>query len=404
MQVAQSWSRHIARQAASFAPRPTFIHPRQAAQRIRVGYLSNDFKDHAVAHQVRGMLAKHDRRNFEIFGYAINPDDGTCYRQLLSDACDHFKDIHQLPDIESARLIHEDGIHILVDMAGHSRNNRLGIAALRPAPIQVSYLGFLGTTGATFIDYILADDVVIPPDHTTCYSEKVAYLPYCYQANDDQLPIAQRNYKRSEFNLPNKGVVYCSFNQPYKIDKQLFTVWLNVLRQVDGSVLWLVERSPLAQKNLCLAAEKAHVDSTRIIFTGFMPLEDNLARLQLADLVLDTQMYNGGATTSNALWAGVPVLTILGSHWASRMSASALNAVDLPQLIAKDLDDYGCKAVELALNPVKLATINRQLWRQRSSAPLFDTALFTRHMEKAFTHMWHRYLNGLEPASFKVQP
>lgn len=404
MRVAQSWSRQIARQAATLAPQPTIEYPRQSVQRIRIGYLSNDFKDHAVAHQIRGMLERHDRRNFEIFGYAINPDDGTRYRRLLSDACDDFRDVHQLSDMEVARQIREDDIHILVDMAGHSRNNRLGIAALRPAPIQASYLGFLGTTGATFIDYILADDVVIPPDHIACYTEKVVYLPHCYQVNDDRLPIAQRNYTRSKFNLPNKGVVYCSFNQPYKIDEKLFTIWLNILKQVDGSVLWLVERSPLARKNLCRAAEKANVDPTRLVFTGFMPLEDNLARLQLADLVLDTRTYNGGATTSNALWAGVPVLTVLGNHWVSRMSASALKAVGLPKLIAEDLEDYGRRAVELALNPLKLSAIRRRLWQQRSAAPLFDTPLFTCHIEQAFTHMWHRHVSGLKPASFKVQP
>lgn len=402
LKVAQSWSSHIARHAAAIAPQPVFEHLRQAVQRIRVGYLSNDFRDHAVAHQIRGMLEKHDRRNFEIFGYATNPDDGTRYRRRLFNACDHSREIHHLSDLAAAKQIHDDGIRILVDMSGHSRNNRLGIAALRPAPIQASYLGFLGTTGAQFIDYVFADAVVLPKEHAAFYSEKVVYLPHCYQANDDQIPMAQRNYERSQFDLPNEGFVYCSFNQPYKIDQLTFGLWLKILKQVDGSVLWLVERSPLARRNLCRAAEMARVDPKRLVFTGFMPLEDNLARLQLADLVLDTRIYNGGATTSNALWAGVPVLTLPGDHWVSRMSASALVALGLPELIANNLEDYGRKAVELASDPARLTALRQRLRRRRSTAPLFDTRRFTHHIEKAYNHMWQRHLDGLKPASFEV--
>lgn len=404
LKVAQSWSDQIARHAAAMAPHPVFEHLRQDARRIRIGYLSNDFRDHAVAHQIRGMLEKHDRGKFEIFGYATNPDDGTAYRRRLSNACDHFRQIHDCSDLAAARKIHEDGIHILVDMSGHSRNNRLGIAALRPAPIQSSYLGFLGTTGARFMDYVFADAVVLPEAHAAFYSENVVYLPHCYQVNDDRIPVARRNYERSQFDLPNEGFVYCSFNQPYKIDAVTFGQWLKILEQVDGSVLWLVERSPLARNNLCRAAETARVDPKRLVFTGFLPLEDNLARLQLADLVLDTRTYNGGATTSNALWAGVPVLTLPGGHWVSRMSASALTALGLPELIANDLEDYGRKAVELASAPAKLTALRRRLGHRRSTAPLFDTRLFTHHIEKAYTHMWHRHLDGLKPASFKVEP
>jgi protein O-GlcNAc transferase len=404
MKVAQSWSNQIARHATAIAPQQLYNHLRKAAQRIRIGYLSNDFRDHAVAHQIRGMFEKHDRQQFEIYGYATNPDDGTAYRKLLSKACDHFREIHNLSDLAAAKQIHEDGIHILVDMSGHSRNNRLGIAALRPAPIQASYLGFLSTTGANFIDYVFADAIVLPKAHAAFYSEKIVYLPHSYQANDDMIPIARRKYERSQFDLPEKGFVYCSFNQPYKIDERTFGLWLNILQRVDGSVLWLVERSPLARRNLCRAAELAHVDSNRLVFTGFMHLEDNLARLKLADLVLDTRIYNGGATTSNALWAGVPVLTLPGNHWVSRMSTSALMAMGLPELIAKDMEDYRRIAIELALAPDKLKAMRQRVGQRRATAPLFDTRLFTRHIEKAYNHMWYRYLDGLKPASFKVEP
>lgn len=402
--VAQSWSRHVAQQVAAFAPQTSFAHIPSPHQPIRIGYLSNDFKDHAVAHQIRGLLEKHDRRQFEIFGYALNPDDGTPYRQRLSRVCDHFRELHQMSDPAAAQIIHGDHIQILVDLAGHSRNNRMGIAALRPAPIQVSYLGFLGTTGADFIDYVIADAVVVPEGDKRFYAEKVVHLPHCYQANDDQLPIAQHPYQRHELKLPDKGFIYCSFNQPYKIDAALFHTWLKILKQVDGSILWLVERSPLAKANLRRAAEKAQVNPDRLVFAGFLPLERNLARLQLADLVLDTRIYNGGATTANALWAGVPVLTILGNNWVSRMSASALAALDLPELITEDLNTYAQKAVRLAKNRSAMEALRNKLRAQRHTAPLFNTTLFTRHMEKAYTLMLERYEKNLAPESFSVHP
>jgi predicted O-linked N-acetylglucosamine transferase (SPINDLY family) len=404
MRIACSWSHHILQQAEKVYPRPNFTRQAKAGGRIRLGYLSSDYKDHAVAHQIRGIFENHDRRQFEVFGYACNPDDGTPYRQKLAGACDHFREVHFLSNFAVARQIHEDGIHILIDMSGHSRDNRLAVAALRPAPVQVSYLGFLSTTGAPFIDYVIADPLVVPDQHAVFYTEKVAYLPHCYQANDDRMPIERRQYGKSHWHLPDEAFVFCSFNQPYKIDANLFQTWMAILKRVDHSVLWLVERSPVAKEKLQRAAGKADVDPERLVFAGFVPLEQNLARLQLADLVLDTLIYNGGATTSNALWAGVPVLTTLGNHWVSRMSASALHAIGLPELIARDVEDYGAKAVELALNPPKLSAVRERLRHQRLTAPLFDTPLFTRHMEKAFIHMWHRQVNGLAPASFKVQP
>ena len=193
------------------------------------------------------MLTAHDRNKFEVFGYACNPEDGTRYRRLLSEACDQFRDVHALTEVQAAQRIHQDGIHILVDLSGHSKANRMAITALRPAPVQVSYLGFLSSTGADFIDYVIADEVVVPEHHLPYYSEKVIYLPHCYQVNDDRMPIAERTYRRSECNLPEDGVVYCCFNQPYKIDQQLFNTWMRILKQVDGSVLWLLERSALAR-------------------------------------------------------------------------------------------------------------------------------------------------------------
>jgi len=402
--VARSWSRHIAQETVHLPDRPIFRHSRNLTSRLRVGYLSSDFKDHAVAHQIRGMLAAHNRQDFEIFGYMANPDDGTRYRQLLIEACDQTRDIHGLSPVAAARKIYEDGIHILVEMSGYSKDSLMPIASMRPAPLQISYLGFLGSTGADYIDYTLADVVVVPPEHTIHYSEKVIHLPHCYQANDDMQAISNRSVGRKDYNLPSDSFVYCSFNQPYKIDADLFDAWMRILKKVDSSVLWLIERSPLAKHNLKRAAIEAGVDPARLIFTGFVPLEENLARLRLADLVLDTLQYNGGATTSNALWAGVPVLTVLGTHWVSRMTASALHAIGMPELISPDRQTYEHMAIDLASHPGKRKALRRKLSIQRQCAPLFDTQLFTRHVEFAYRHIWKQYATGRKPLSFAVPP
>ena len=402
--VARSWSRHIALNTPPGPPGQAVYHIAEPSDRIRVGYLSSDYKDHAVAYQIRGLFEHHDRSKFEIFGYACNPDDGTAYRQRLARACDHFRDVHALDNRSIVRQIRADGIHILVDMAGHSKDNRLAVAAARPAPVQVSYLGFLGTTGADFMDYVLADSIVVPMEHAAYFTEKIVHLPHCYQANDDQMPISGQPQNRKQWGLAEQSFVYCSFNQPYKIDRNLFSVWMQILKRVEHGVLWLVERGESAGINLRRAAEQAGVDPARLIFTGFVPLDQNLARLQMADLVLDTLIYNGGATTANALWAGVPVLSVLGRHWVSRMSASALHAVGLPELIAKDSDQYRDMAVELALNPRKLDHFRQRLQTRRTLSPLFNTSQFTRHVESAYCHMWDRYGRGQAPASFRVEP
>jgi protein O-GlcNAc transferase len=403
-EVARSWSRRISVETSGRNDFPRFRHLPRPASKLRIGYLSSDFKDHAVAHQIRGMLAAHDRTAFEIFGYANNPDDGSAYRRFLSQACDQFTDIHAVSDIQAARKIFEDRIHILVDLSGHSRGGRQKIAAMHPAPIQVNYLGFLGTSGADFFDYTLADDIVIPAHHLQYYSEKIVYLPHCYQANDDRLPIAPRDFQRSELGLPEKGTVFCSFNQPYKIDAQLFDAWMHILKQTADSVLWLIEQNKLARLNLCRAAHRAKVDPSRLVFAGALSIDLHLARLKLADLALDTRTYNGGATTSNALWAGVPILTILGNHWVSRMSASALHAVGLTELVTHSIDEYQEMAVYLASFPDRLLALRQKLAQQRRKWPLFDTQAFTRDLENAYRTMWQRHKEGLQPISFSVRP
>jgi predicted O-linked N-acetylglucosamine transferase (SPINDLY family) len=402
--VAQSWSRRWTGLANKMGSELNSTYGHSNSGTIRVGYISSDFKDHAVAYQIRGILEKHNRKRFEIFGYACNPDDGSPYRRLLADACDHFHDVHRQSNLSIAKQIQKDGIQVFVDMSGHSKGNRLGIAALRPAPVQVSYLGFLSSTGADFIDYVLADKIVLPEAQVQYYSEKVVYLPHCYQANDDRISISRQPQSRKQWGLPAQGTVYCCFNQPYKIDHTIFAVWMRILKRVENSVLWLVKRTSLACENLRREAVHAGVDPNRLIFTGFVPMDINLARLQLADLVLDTKIYNGGATTANALWAGVPLITNPGRHWVSRMSASALYAMGLKELVADDLVAYETLAVELGLQPARLNAIRNKLAEQRRSTPLFDTELFCRHMESAYETMWKQWQSGLPPTSFTVSP
>jgi protein O-GlcNAc transferase len=401
LSVARSWSRHHTQAQPCRAHPVSFQYLNRNPDPMRIGYLSGDFKDHAVAYQIRGLLERHDRDRFEIYGYACNPDNGSPYRRKLVSGCDHFMDVHQWSNDAVAKQIHEDKIQILVDLSGHSKDNRLGIAAERPAPVQVSYLGFLGTTGADFIDYVLADQVVIPDEHRAFYSEKIVYLPH-YQTNDDGLSMPENKPDRRKWGLPPSAFVFCSFNQPYKIDAQLFKSWMAILKRVDNSVLWLVERDAHAVENLRHAAEKINVDPSRLIFTGFVPMDENLSRLQLADLALDTVKYNGGATTANALWSGVPVVTVLGNHWVSRMSASALQCMGLPELIAKDLGDYEQLAVALASNPDRLTSIRHRLQRLRSTSPLFNTTAFARRVESAYAAMWERHNQGLTPETFHV--
>lgn len=404
LSVARAWSNAAAKSAKRSTPTPTFTHPsRFEGHRIRIGYLSADFKNHAMAHHILGLLREHDRSRFEVYGYAANADDGSKYRAAIAGACDHFRPIYGLNDRQAAENIYQDRIHILVDLAGHTQGNRMPVLALRPAPIIVGYLGFLGSTGADFIDYFISDRVVTPPDHASFYTEKLVFLPHCYQINDNQLPVADTVYDRKSMGLPENGFVFCCFNRPGKINSNTFDAWMHILKQVPGSVLWLYDRYTTANKNLRKAASNRGVDPDRLVFSTGLALEQHLARLKLADLALDTFTYNGGATTSNALWAGVPLVALLGTHLVSRMAASALMAVGLDALVAKTPDEYCRLAVDLALNPRRTKKFRDHLANNKDRCQLFNTPLFTRHMEQAFRMMWARFNDNRPPTSFSVQ-
>jgi protein O-GlcNAc transferase len=402
--VARAWSRAAMEKSRNLSAGPVFVHrPAPHNGPIRIGYLSGDFKEHAIAHHIRGLLRLHDRSRFRIHGYAANPTDGSRYRDQLAWACDHFTPIDTLDDRRAAEKIQDDGIHILVDLSGHTQGNRMPVLALRPAPVQVGYLGFLGTSGAEFIDYFITDRVATPAHHVQYYSEKLVYLPHCYQVNDDTLAIGEQKYCREDMGLPEDGVAFCCFNQPYKINRPTFDAWLRILKQVPRSVLWLMDHNRSANQNMRRAASAAGIDDRRLVFSPPVRIDFHLARLQLADLALDTFPYNGGATTANALWAGVPLLALMGTHLVSRMSASALMAVGLPELVVSTPEDYCAKAVELALDKTVREAVRSRLAVNRTRAPLFDTRLFTRHLEAAYEIMVARFNSGRAPASFAVE-
>ncbi len=368
----------------SFHRRPDH---QQEPEMLKIAYLSGDFRDHPVAHNLVGMFTRHNRKRFQVSAYSFGPDDDSGYQARIAAGCDHFIDISHLNDRDAARRIHEDGIDILIELMGHTRNNRLTICAFRPAPVQISYLGYPGTTGADFIDYLIADPIVIPPEQKQFYSEKILYLPNCFMLAD-RPDIAPRPSRR-ECGLPENGTIFASFNNAYKIEPVMFDIWMRILKDVPKSVLWLRPGSRLMQENLRREAANRGVAPERLIFATWAKTKAaHLARLQLADLVLDTRIYNGHTTTLDALWAGVPVVTVPGGHFASRVSASQLHAIGLEKLICNDLEGYHRLAVELARNPARLQDLKKQLAQNRKHYPLFDTETTVRNLELAYLQAW----------------
>jgi protein O-GlcNAc transferase len=371
--------------------------------RIRVAYVSTDFRAHAVAHLIAELIERHDRSRFEIVGLSIGTNDSSTMRERLARAFDKFVDVSDRSDQEVADLIRNMEIDIAVDLNGFTDGAKTGVFALRPAGIQVNYLGYPGTMGAPFIDYIIADPWVIPRDQEGAYSERIVRVPDSYQANDSTKRIADATPSRSDAGLPETGFVFCSFNNSFKLTPTVFDVWMRLLRTVEGSVLWLLEGSDAVPRNLHQEAQNRGIDPGRLVFAPRRKLEDHLARHRLADLFLDTLPYNAHTTASDALWAGLPVVTCLGSTFAGRVAASLLNAVGLPELITHSLADYEALALDLARHSDRLASIKSKLIRNRASAPLFDTSRYARHIESAYVTMWERHQRGEPPVSFSVE-
>jgi FkbM family methyltransferase len=371
--------------------------------KVRVAYLSTDFRDHVVADVIAGCLEHHDKTRFEITGVSLGPDDGSTMRRRIEIAFDRFVDVQKMRDVEVAAMLRELEIDIAIDLNGYSGEKRTGILACRPAPVQVNYLGFPGTMNAPFMDYIIADKLIIPAEHQIHYSEKVAYLPHTYFPTDRTRPIAEITPSRAEAGLPESGFVFACHNAPHKITPELFDVWMRLLHAVEGSVLWLKSMPPQVVANLGREAQVRGIVPGRLVFAPRVPKgSDHLARLRLADVFLDTQPYNAHATASDALWAGLPVITCAGGSFPSRVAASLLHAAGLPELVTTSLAEYEELARTLAQDPQKLALLKAKLLRNRDTEPLFDTAGFARHLEAAYAAMWKRQQAGLPPATFAV--
>jgi predicted O-linked N-acetylglucosamine transferase (SPINDLY family) len=376
---------------------------RYAHARIRVAYASADLRDHPVAYLAAGLFARHDRSRFEVFAISFGDDTPGEMRAGMKRSFDRFIDAHLLSDREVACMIRDLEIDITVDLNGFTDGSRPTVFAQRPAPVHVNYLGYAGTLGQAYCDYIIADRFVIPAAAAAHYVEQVAYLPDCFMVNDAGRKITPRTPSRAEAGLPARGVVFCCFNNSFKITPDVFDVWMRLLDAVPDSVLWLSAANPATVANLRRAAERRGVAPDRLIFASRVPLNaDHLARLRLADLFLDTFHYNAHATAADALWAGVPVLTCPGSTFASRVAGSLLGAVGLPELIAASPADYEALGLRLARDPARLAALRQKLAHNRDRYPLFDTDRFVRHLEAAYTIMWQRAERGDPPRSFTV--
>jgi predicted O-linked N-acetylglucosamine transferase (SPINDLY family) len=374
-----------------------------ARKRLRLGYVSADFHSHPTMHLMRSFFALHDRARFEVFAYSIGPDDGSDYRRGVLRSVDRFIDIRAEKAIASAARMRRDGIDILIDLKGYTHEARPEIFALRPAPLQVAWLGYPASTGRGLNDYVIVDRVVAPAELAGDYGEKLAWMPNSYQVNDYRQPIADVSPGRAALGLPTAGFVYACFNKVYKIEPPLFSAWMRILGRVPGSVLWLYSGSSAARANLASAAERAGIDPVRLVFGETLPKPQHLARLAQADLFLDTYTVNAHTSASDALWAGVPVLTCPGDTFAARVGASLVAAAGLPQLACPTKEDYENAAVRLAHAPAELSAMRRTL-AARERLALFDTARFVRDLESAFEAMWQRYLAGEPPEEFSVGP
>jgi len=402
-------ARHRARsqQFAKLFPQnelPSISPPANVPNRLRIGYFSAEFHNHPCMQLMAKMFEIHDRKQFSLYAFSYGADATDPMRDRLKSAFDEFHEVRSLGNRQVAELARSLGIDIAVHITGYTRNQRTGIFAHRAAPLQVSYLGYPGTLGVPFIDYMITDPVVVPAECRTHYTEKLICLPNTYMVTDNTREVSERPMCREEMGLPEQGFVYCCFNTHSKITPNEFDVWMRLLRNVENSVLWLREGSETSRKNLMKEAARRNVDPSRIILAERLPsLAEHLARHRLADLFLDTFNYNAHTTSCDALWAGLPVVTKIGQGFAARVAASLLTAIDLPELISHTVEEYEALALELATNPAKLKQVKSKLAQNRDTSPIFDTEKFTRHIESGFQQAYQRYFDGELPSDIIVE-
>ncbi len=397
-QVAEVWMRKECPPNSELGP----IAPRPAGKKIRLGYFSMDFRLHAVSILAAGLFEAHDRTAFEVYAFSYGPDTGDVLRQRLQRGFDHFLDVREKSDADIAATARDLQIDIAIDLGGYTADCRTGIFARRAAPVQVNYLGYPGTMGAPYMDYIIGDGVVIPPEARVHYAEKVVTLPGSYQCNDQARPRPAGVADRTQYGLPPRGFVFCCFNLPSKILPETFAAWMRILRRVPDSVLWLYSNNEIATVNLRRHAEEAGIDAGRLIFAGQVALDTHLARYHAVDLLLDTWPYNAHTTASDALWMGAPVVTRLGASFPARVAASLLTTLGLPELITTTAEEYESLAVALAEDPQRLVALKQKIALHRETSLLFDTAAFAGHLEQGYRRMMQRHNDGLSPDHIDV--
>lgn len=371
-----------------------FHNTHNQTRKIRIGYLSMDFREHPVAHLIAELIEVHSRDSFEYIAFSYGPESKTGIGSRIRNAFDTFIDISHCGDLAAVNLIRDNNIDILVDLAGYTHNARTGILSHKPAPVQVNFLGYPGTMGAPYIDYIIADRVLIPEHSQQFYTENIVYLPGSYQPNDTKKVVSTRVYTRAEEGLPDDAFVYCCFNNNYKITPEVFSSWTRILNAVPNSVLWLLEDNNISKTNLINYAVASGINQDRIVFAKRVPLEFHLARQKLADIFLDTFPYNAHTTASDALWSGLPVLTLMGQSFASRVAASLLNSLELNELITITQNDYEAKAIDLGLNTSILTSITKKLNDNRSKSTLFNPAAYAANIEAAYALMHKRFISN----------
>lgn len=366
--------------------------------RIRVGYLSSDLYHHATCVLMAEMFEHHDRNRFEVFVYSHGPDDNSAMRRRVIEASEHFVELRGLADSEMAQRIAADGIDVLIDLKGYTAHNRMGVLARHPAHVQAAFLGFPGTTGAGFMDYIVGDPVVTPLEHQAHFAEKIAQMPLCYQPNDRKRPRPQ-SMRREDVGLPEGALVLCGFNQAYKISSEVLDVWCGFLRDIPGSVLWLLDWHGQARPNLERELSNRGIDLQRIHWAPRVGLAEHISRVRLADIFIDTWPCNAHTTASDALWAGLPVVTYVGRTFASRVAGSLLRACGLSELACDSIESYRACVLKLSADGAARDALRRRLDEARESSPLFDSERFTRDFEQLLVRMILRHRSGLPPES-----
>ena len=369
---------------------------------IKIGYFSADFNKHAVSHLIFKMLCLHNKKKFKIYCYSYGFDEMDDLHKSIKEKVDIYRDIRNISDHEVALLARKDGIDIAIDLQGYTDKHRVNIFANRAAPLQVNYLGYPGSMGVDFIDYIIADRNLIPDDNQKFFSEKIIFLPHQYQVQNNELQISEITPTKKDLGLPEDYFVYCAINNTYKISPEIFDIWMRLLGKVEKSVLWLLDNNPLSKQNLINEAKSRGIEKDRLVFSKRTTHENYLAQLKHADVYLDTFVYNAGATASNALFMGVPVITKIGKSYTARMASSLLRSIDLSELITTSPEDYEKLAFELSTNPEKLKKIKNKLAANRVKKPLFNTEMFTLYFEKGLEQIFDNYIKGKDPQNIYV--